>query len=112
MHGNKTNLFSSAKAMIPKPEFYVVYTGNRKNLPEFMQLSSHFKHLQRDEDPALQLKLKVLAEQYERSEGDFMEAIKTMFRLLYDETIMQATQLTASQLADLREQGENALRIC
>lgn len=29
--GNGTNLYGSKKAVVPKPELYVIYTGNRKN---------------------------------------------------------------------------------
>ena len=39
---NKIDLYSSVKAEIPKPELYVVYTGKRKNLPDYLTLQDDF----------------------------------------------------------------------
>ena len=36
------DLYTSAKAKMPKPEIYVVYTGNRKDRPETINLTEHF----------------------------------------------------------------------
>lgn len=36
------DLYTSKKAVIPKPEFYVVYTGERKTKPEKINLSDEF----------------------------------------------------------------------
>ncbi len=40
--GNGTNLYGSKKAVVPKPELYVVYTGNRKKRQEYISLSKEF----------------------------------------------------------------------
>lgn len=40
---HKLNLYSSAPVVIPRPELYVLYTGDRKNVPETLTLSSLFE---------------------------------------------------------------------
>lgn len=39
---NDTNLYGSKKAVVPKPELYVVYTGNRKKRQKYISLSKEF----------------------------------------------------------------------
>ena len=39
---NSIDLYASTKASVPKPEFYVVYTGQRKSRPETINLSEEF----------------------------------------------------------------------
>lgn len=41
---NRIDLFSPKVVVIPKPEVVVIFTGERKNLPEFQKLSDHFKN--------------------------------------------------------------------
>lgn len=36
------NLYGSKKVNMPKPELYVIYTGNRKNIPDTISLSKEF----------------------------------------------------------------------
>lgn len=36
------NLYGSKKVMIPKPELYMIYTGDRKNIPDGISLSNEF----------------------------------------------------------------------
>lgn len=36
------NLYGSKKVMIPKPELYMIYTGDRKNIPDSISLSNEF----------------------------------------------------------------------
>ena len=36
------NLYRSKKVMIPKPELYMIYTGDRKNIPDSISLSNEF----------------------------------------------------------------------
>lgn len=36
------NLYGSKKVMIPKPELYLIYTGDRKNIPDSISLSNEF----------------------------------------------------------------------
>ncbi|MDE7417963.1 MAG: hypothetical protein K2N44_16950 [Lachnospiraceae bacterium] len=36
------NLYGSKKVNMPKPELYLIYTGDRKNIPESISLSKDF----------------------------------------------------------------------
>ena len=38
----KQNLYKSKKVKLPKPELYVIYTGDRKERPEYLRLSEEF----------------------------------------------------------------------
>lgn len=40
--GNSTNLYGSKKAVMPEPELYVVYTGDRKKQQEYISLSEEY----------------------------------------------------------------------
>ncbi len=40
--GTEQDIFSTKKISIPKPELYVLYTGNRKNVPDKITLSEEF----------------------------------------------------------------------
>ncbi len=40
--GNCTNLYGSKKAVMPEPELYVVYTGDRKKRQEYISLSEEY----------------------------------------------------------------------
>ncbi len=40
---HKLNLYGTAVVMIPRPELYVVYTGDRKDIPEFLYLSDLYE---------------------------------------------------------------------
>ena len=51
------NIYGTKKITIPKPACFVIYTGDKKNLPEFLHLAEEFFA----GDSALDLKVKVLA---------------------------------------------------
>ncbi len=53
------NLYKSKKVEMPKPELYVVYTGNRKNVPETISLSKEYFG---GADIAIDVKVKVICE--------------------------------------------------
>ena len=38
----KQNVYKSKKIRLPKPEMYVIYTGNRKERPEYISLAEEF----------------------------------------------------------------------
>jgi len=38
----KQNRYSSKKLVLPRPEFYVIFTGNRQDRPEWIRLSEEF----------------------------------------------------------------------
>ncbi len=40
---HKLNLYGTAAVTIPRPELYVVYTGDRKDIPEFLYLSNLYE---------------------------------------------------------------------
>ena len=45
---------------IPKPEVYVIFTGERKEKPEFQYLSSHFIDFSENDDKAIEVKVKMI----------------------------------------------------
>ena len=55
---NQIDLYSSVKAEVPKPELYVVYTGKRKNLPEYLTFQDEFFD---GEDITVNAKVKVIS---------------------------------------------------
>lgn len=52
---HKLSLYREKKVSIPRPELYVVYTGNKKHVPDELKLSSLFEG-----DGAVELSVKVL----------------------------------------------------
>ena len=55
--GNGTDLYRSKKAVVPKPELYVVYTGNRKKRQKYISLSKEFFD---GESAGIELKARVI----------------------------------------------------
>lgn len=53
------NLYKSKKVKMPKPELYVIYTGDRKNIPDTISLSKEFFD---GVDTAVDVKVKVICE--------------------------------------------------
>ena len=53
------NLYKSKKVKMPKPELYVIYTGDRKNIPDIISLSKEFFD---GVDTAVDVKVKVICE--------------------------------------------------
>ncbi len=62
----KVNLYSSKKVKIPKPELYVIFTGERSEKPEYISLSEEFFNGQ---DCAVEAKVKMI---YNSEEGDII----------------------------------------
>jgi len=56
---NNINLYSETKVELPKPELYVVYTGDRKNVPEYITLKDEFFA---GEDLSVDVKVKVITD--------------------------------------------------
>lgn len=52
---HKLNLYGTAAVTIPRPELYVVYTGDRKDIPEFLYLSDLY-----DGEGSVEVKVRVL----------------------------------------------------
>ncbi len=74
----KQNVYKSKKVRLPRPEMYVVYTGSRKERPEYISLAEEFFGGQND---FLDAKVKVL---YGSDEGDIISQY-VAFTKVYDE---------------------------
>ncbi len=74
----KQNVYKSKKIRLPKPKMYVIYTGNRKERPEYISLAEEFFGKQ---NIFLDAKVKVL---YGNDEGDIISQYVT-FTKAYDE---------------------------
>ena len=74
----KQNVYKSKKIRLPKPEMYVIYTGDRKERPEYISLAKEFFDGQ---NVFLDAKIKVL---YGSDQGDIISQYVT-FTKVYDE---------------------------
>ena len=74
----KQNVYKSKKIKLPRPEMYVVFTGNRKERPEYISLSEEFFDGQ---NVFLDAKVKVL---YGSDGGDIVSQY-VAFTKVYDE---------------------------
>ncbi len=73
------NLYKSKKVKMPKPELYVVYVGNQKNIPDTISLSKEF--FGGADDIAIDVKVKVICE----SDTDSIINQYIIFSKMYDE---------------------------
>ena len=73
------DVYASKKVDIPKPELYVIYTGNRKDRPKELQLSKEF--FPTETDLALDVKVKMI---YGDNEDDIIGQY-VLFTKVYDE---------------------------
>ena len=71
------DLYGTRKATMPKPELYVIYTGERQSKPEDISLSKDFFA---QENPAIDARVKVI---YDGMEGDIIYQY-IMFAKTYD----------------------------
>jgi len=62
----KQNLYKSKKVQMPKPELYVIYTGNRKSKPSEVSMSEEFFG---GEECCIDVKVKMI---YDGKEGDII----------------------------------------
>ena len=76
----KQNVYGSKKLELPKPEMYVIYTGNRKTRPEYLYLSKEFFG---GDDSVLDVKVKMI---YDGKEGDIINQYVT-FTKIYNEQV-------------------------
>lgn len=63
---NGIDLYRSKKAELPRPELYVLFTGERKNKPEFISFKDEFFP---DQDIAMETRVKVI---YDGQPGDII----------------------------------------
>ncbi len=76
----KQNVYGSKKLELPKPEMYVIFTGNRKARPEYLCLSKEFFG---GDDSVLDVKVKII---YDGKEGDIINQYVT-FTKIYNEQV-------------------------
>ena len=76
----KQNVYGSKKLELPKPEMYVIFTGNRKTRPEYLYLSKEFFG---GDDSVLDVKVKMI---YDGKEGDIINQY-VAFTKIYNEQV-------------------------
>ena len=77
---SKQNVYGSKKLEIPKPEMYVIYTGNRKTRPKCLYLSKEFFD---GDDSVLDVKIRMI---YDGKEGDIINQY-VAFTKIYNEQV-------------------------
>ena len=93
---NGLDLYGSKKVELPKPELYVIFTGERKDLPEYISLKDEFW----DGDAVVDAKVKVI---YDGQPGDIINQYVTFTRVAND----QMNKYGRTQKA-----AEETIRIC
>lgn len=91
------NVYGSKKIELPKPELYVIYTGERKTKPDYLYLSKEFFG---GSDSAIEVKVKMI---YDGKEGDIINQYVTFTRI-YNEQV--------KKLGRTREAVLETIRIC
>ena len=93
---NGLDLYGAKKVELPKPELYVIFTGERKNHPEYISLKDEFW----DGDAVVDAKVKVI---YDGQPGDIINQYVTFTRVAND----QIKKYGRTQKA-----AEETIRIC
>lgn len=91
------NVYNSKKIKLPKPELYVIYTGNRKTKPDYLYLSKEFFD---GEESSVEIKVKMI---YDGEEGDIINQYVT-FTKIYD--------IQMKKYGRTREAVRETIRIC
>ena len=76
---NKINLYGSKKAVLPKPELYVIYTGKRGDKPDTISLA---KDIFNCDDCCIDATIKVI---YDSKKGDIINQYKTFTTILTEQ---------------------------
>ena len=76
---NGMDLYQSKKVSLPKPELYVIYTGNRKKRPERITLSYEFFQV---ENTAIEVTVKMI---YDGRKGDIINQYVTFTKILNEQ---------------------------
>ena len=92
---NKLNIYGSGGMILPKPELYVIYTGERKERPEWISLSEEFFPGQ---DCFIDVKVRML---YDGKEGDILNQYVT-FTKIYNEQVKQQGRTREAVLETIR----------
>lgn len=80
IESNKLNVYGSKKIELPRPELYVVYTGDRKTRPEWISLTEEFFDGQK---AFVDVKVRVL---YDGEKGDILNQYVN-FTKVYNEQV-------------------------
>ena len=75
---NGIDLYGSKKAELPKPELYMIFTGERKDHPEYISLKDEFW----GEDAVVDARVKVI---YDGQPGDIINQYVTFTRVANDQ---------------------------
>jgi hypothetical protein len=89
------NVYGSKKLNLPKPELYVIYTGDRKTRPEWITMSKEFFDGQ---ETAVEVKVKIL---YGESEGDIISQY-VAFTKVYNEQVKEKGRTREAVLETIR----------
>lgn len=76
---NDMDLYQSKKVQLPRPELYVLYTGNRKMRPEKISLSEEFFQ---GEEAAIEVTVKMI---YDGRKGDIINQYVTFTKILNEQ---------------------------
>ena len=95
---NDLDLYTTKKVELPKPELYVVYTGDRKQRSEKISLKKEFFG---DEDSCVDVEAKVI---YDSKQGDILNQFIT-FSKVFD-------QMRKQYPDDMRKAVQETIRIC
>ncbi len=91
----KLNIYGSGGMVLPKPELYVIYTGERKERPEWISLSKEFFPGQ---ECFVDVKVRML---YDGKEGDILNQYVT-FTKIYNEQVKQQGRTREAVLKTIR----------
>ena len=91
----KLNIYGSGGMVLPKPELYVIYTGERKERPEWISLSEEFFPGQ---DCFVDVKVRML---YDGKKGDILNQYVT-FTKIYNEQVKQQGRTREAVLETIR----------
>ena len=86
---NKINLYGSEKVDLPKPEMYVLYTGDRKDKPDTINLKDEFFG---GEEIAVNAEIKVL---YDGRPGDIISQYVGFTKVLEEQVRIHGRTLEA-----------------
>lgn len=86
---NGQDLYSSKKVMIPKPELYVLYTGDRKTRPKEIKLSEEFFG---GEKVAIEVTVKMI---YDGKKGDIINQYVSFTKVLNEQIALHGRTKTA-----------------
>ena len=95
IQNKKLNIYGSGGMLLPKPELYVIYTGERKERPEWISLSEEFFPGQ---ECFVDVKVRML---YDGKEGDILNQYVT-FTKIYNEQVKEYGRTKEAVLETIR----------